>query len=868
MSDRVEADAAVQCGVEAGLEAWCGSDKSKRVPIDRALRIACETTAGLYAGRVPAEVWGLVAKWRGKTWALGATSVGNHCADELEAALKSVPRSTPDLRGLIAGLRESAHHHQHDYEGDEYHLGLGQGLLESAGHIENMLDHPELNAAKRPAEPAPRMTSERYDAAYQRAVDASVRGEATVKDALYRELGVVETAPRALPMGDGEIADVLTKAYAHHTGHEPGPAERTAFLGMARVVFDMVREYSAGAADELQKLRGQMAAPRALPSSERVEAVRAYCTEQRIVSLERRSGDGRDWDVSYDAQRELTDEQIAHLAGLLCPAPDRALLTRDDVCRGLFEAYWGELAYGCEFSPSPDAGIYREADYVLSLLREHASPADEASVPSPGKIVETSAPAVCPITGEKFFMVINHPGRGPTPTYGGPHDSYTLPEPDADGSFTRERYSHDQGGWVEGCECLDVRVVDGSEFCDAEELQKQLDEQEAKLANAERERDEARAREREAAALLSAMNDVADKLKAQLDERTKERNTATAQMGAAVAASRAASVALDEVCPASWSEQQDHEMDAASRIRRLGAKLAQLAARPEPVVIDEALLKRVEFALLRREQPESADVQVMANALRGVAGPTKRPYTPNPDGPWEFVAKGVHELACKQRDAATAERDKLRVALQAAQADISSLKYTHEAATKQLIGTQREYEALRAACEWGDFKLCDGWAPWEYTVKHIRKQDHHAPAEYIERVQAAILKPATPEVQDKADPERFWNAVDEAAKNVASWPAWKRGVVEEPATPEAPSEANERGLEKVRDLAEKCGPLPCSMLAVGTEPSASLAPRVERLEAALRCFLTAWDGSDPRSRPQAAAEALALLDAGKQEVSK
>src|SRR5688572_31350608 len=30
---------------------------------------------------------------------------------------------------------------------------------------------------KRPAEPAPRITREHYDAAYQRAVDASVRGE-------------------------------------------------------------------------------------------------------------------------------------------------------------------------------------------------------------------------------------------------------------------------------------------------------------------------------------------------------------------------------------------------------------------------------------------------------------------------------------------------------------------------------------------------------------------------------------------------------------------------------------------------------------------------------------------------------------------
>lgn len=58
----------------------------------------------------------------------------------------------------------------------------------------------------------------------------------------------------------------------------------------------------------------------------------------------------------------------------------------------------------------------------------------------------------CPITGERFFMVVEHPERGPVATYGGPYDSYTVPVRDRDGEWHRERYDHDQGTWVEGTE--------------------------------------------------------------------------------------------------------------------------------------------------------------------------------------------------------------------------------------------------------------------------------------------------------------------------------------------------------------------------------------------------------------------------------
>lgn len=58
-------------------------------------------------------------------------------------------------------------------------------------------------------------------------------------------------------------------------------------------------------------------------------------------------------------------------------------------------------------------------------------------------------PDVCPITGLPFFMWIEHHETGQkVPTYGGPYDSYTIPVRDKDGSYCRERYDHDLGGWL------------------------------------------------------------------------------------------------------------------------------------------------------------------------------------------------------------------------------------------------------------------------------------------------------------------------------------------------------------------------------------------------------------------------------------
>lgn len=60
-----------------------------------------------------------------------------------------------------------------------------------------------------------------------------------------------------------------------------------------------------------------------------------------------------------------------------------------------------------------------------------------------------SIPDRCPVTGRPFFMSINHPDLGMVPTYGGPYDSYTLPERDEYDEYFVHRYDHDEGAWVD-----------------------------------------------------------------------------------------------------------------------------------------------------------------------------------------------------------------------------------------------------------------------------------------------------------------------------------------------------------------------------------------------------------------------------------
>ncbi|QPS81639.1 MULTISPECIES: hypothetical protein [Delftia] len=111
--------------------------------------------------------------------------------------------------------------------------------------------------------------------------------------------------------------------------------------------------------------------------------------------------------------------------------------------------------------------------YVREGGRFHSARADWAAMLAAAPALEAPAaptapwcPDVCPITGRPFFMWIEHHKSGQyVPTYGGPHDSYTLPVNGSDGSFECERYDHDRGGWLtDEIQDLGLMIVDDQSF--------------------------------------------------------------------------------------------------------------------------------------------------------------------------------------------------------------------------------------------------------------------------------------------------------------------------------------------------------------------------------------------------------------------
>lgn len=104
---------------------------------------------------------------------------------------------------------------------------------------------------------------------------------------------------------------------------------------------------------------------------------------------------------------------------------------------------------------------------------EHTPYGSPVGAPSQGVVTsrvfqEKWCPERCPITLLPFFMWIEHPEHGWLPTYGGPLDSYTIPEPDVpEGSFCRKdveysclRFDHDEGAWKLGeRESVEYRVA-------------------------------------------------------------------------------------------------------------------------------------------------------------------------------------------------------------------------------------------------------------------------------------------------------------------------------------------------------------------------------------------------------------------------
>ena len=100
-------------------------------------------------------------------------------------------------------------------------------------------------------------------------------------------------------------------------------------------------------------------------------------------------------------------------------------------------------------------------------------------------------PERCPITFRPFFMWIEHPDLGMVPTYGGPYDSYTIPEPvlplpeaeDGDVEFEDIelaclRFDHDEGCWyTDEVEDPGKRVILADKVLEMDDMIKTLAEE-------------------------------------------------------------------------------------------------------------------------------------------------------------------------------------------------------------------------------------------------------------------------------------------------------------------------------------------------------------------------------------------------------
>jgi hypothetical protein len=100
-----------------------------------------------------------------------------------------------------------------------------------------------------------------------------------------------------------------------------------------------------------------------------------------------------------------------------------------------------------------------------------------SSAPVSGSSNPDLAPSKCPITSRPFFMSLKHPELGMVPTYGGPFDSYTIPQLDGkpdqpwhERELFVHRYDHDLGNWVmDSTEVIPVRIIHESVLLDLQE---------------------------------------------------------------------------------------------------------------------------------------------------------------------------------------------------------------------------------------------------------------------------------------------------------------------------------------------------------------------------------------------------------------
>lgn len=122
-------------------------------------------------------------------------------------------------------------------------------------------------------------------------------------------------------------------------------------------------------------------------------------------------------------------------------AVERALITLHDLLSAIAEARPGGIYFNKWDKPIAHALA------VLPIITD-STPiiTDKPQVITDN---ERWCPHSDPITGDDFFLWMNHPTLGYVPTYGGPLDSYTLTERDENGEWFHHRYDHDEGAWVD-----------------------------------------------------------------------------------------------------------------------------------------------------------------------------------------------------------------------------------------------------------------------------------------------------------------------------------------------------------------------------------------------------------------------------------
>ncbi|MGN5100239.1 hypothetical protein [Aeromonas veronii] len=157
------------------------------------------------------------------------------------------------------------------------------------------------------------------------------------------------------------------------------------------------------------------------------------------------------------AVEELIDSIDSALAGKLQNKP----VTITEAIRTAPERIWLQVGdqghYHSEPFPSNTSEVTWCADSVVACEVPYVRADLVGNIPEQHK---TNWPDKCPITRRDFFMEIDG-----VPTYGGPYDSYTIPEmlgtpeqPWHERELFVRRFDHDEGRWVDD-EIISQRVI-------------------------------------------------------------------------------------------------------------------------------------------------------------------------------------------------------------------------------------------------------------------------------------------------------------------------------------------------------------------------------------------------------------------------